>query len=71
MRGWGRLLGWAGFMVAVGLVPLVLGWSHMPDPVATHWGFDGVPNGYKTPSRHIGALMVCPMGTCLSWLSLC
>ena len=45
MRGWGRLLGWAGLMVAVGLVPLVIGWSHMPDPVATHWGLDGVPNG--------------------------
>jgi hypothetical protein len=33
-------------MVVVGLVPLVIGWSHMPDPVATHWGIDGAPNGY-------------------------
>jgi hypothetical protein len=44
-------------MVAVGLVPLVLGWSHMPDPVATHWGFDGVPNGYM-PLMAVPLLMV-------------
>lgn len=45
MNPWGRLLAWSGLMVLIGLVPLIVGWSHLPDPVATHWGIGGVPDG--------------------------
>ncbi len=45
MRGWGRLLGWAGGVLAFGMVPLAVGWSRLPDPVASHWGVSGDPDG--------------------------
>lgn len=45
---WGRLLGWALLMVVIGLIPLAIGWGDLPDPVATHWGLGGAPNG-STP----------------------
>lgn len=44
MRRWGRLVGWAGLMMAVALIPVVVGWSNLPDPVASHWDFTGVPD---------------------------
>ena len=48
MSKWGRLLGWAVLMVIIGLIPLAIGWGNLPDPVATHWGLGGAPNG-STP----------------------
>lgn len=45
MSRWGRLLGWAGSLILAGWIPLAAGWSHLPDPTATHWGADGVPDG--------------------------
>jgi hypothetical protein len=45
MTGWGRLLGWALAMLLLGWIPLAIGWAVLPDPVATHWGFGGAPNG--------------------------
>jgi hypothetical protein len=45
VRPWGWLLGWSAAVLVVSLVPLALGWAPMPDPVATHWGVDGDPNG--------------------------
>jgi len=45
MRGWGRLFGWALVLALVGSLPMLVSWSALPDPVATHWGFDGTPNG--------------------------
>lgn len=45
MSRWGRLLAWAGLMVLAGWIPLAIGWSHLPDPTATHWGISGVPDG--------------------------
>ncbi len=69
MRGWGRLLSWAGIMVAIGLVPLVIGWSHIPDPVATHWGLDGVPNG-NMPLATIPLLVIFMVAIALLTTSL-
>lgn len=46
MDKWVKLLGLSTLMVVLGLVPLALGWSHLPDPAATHWGFGGAPDGY-------------------------
>ncbi len=69
MRGWSRLLGWASLMVAVGLVPLVIVWSHMPDPVATHWGIDGVPNG-NIPLATVPLLVVFMVAIALLTTSL-
>ena len=45
MRRWGRLLLWSGAMIVLGLLPLVIAWGQLPDPVATHWGLTGEPNG--------------------------
>lgn len=45
MSRWGRLLGLAGLMVVLGWIPLAVGWSHLPDPAATHWGVGGLPDG--------------------------
>lgn len=45
MKGWGRLLGWALAMLVLGWIPLVVGWSALPDPVATHWGVGGAADG--------------------------
>jgi hypothetical protein len=32
-------------MVALGWIPLAVGWMHLPDPAATHWGVSGAPDG--------------------------
>jgi hypothetical protein len=32
-------------MVVAGWIPLIVGWSHLPDPAATHWGVNGLPDG--------------------------
>lgn len=45
VKGWNRLLGWTAALAVLALLPLVLGWSGLPDPVATHWGAGGQPDG--------------------------
>jgi hypothetical protein len=35
----------AGAGVVGTLLPLVLGWQHVPDPMSTHWGLSGAPDG--------------------------
>jgi hypothetical protein len=45
LRGWVPILWWAAGVLAVSLLPLALGWSHLPDRVATHWGVNGNPDG--------------------------
>ena len=45
MRSWGRLLLWAATLCLIGLIPLVVGWAHLPDPTASHWGVSGQPDG--------------------------
>jgi hypothetical protein len=32
-------------LALLAILPLVIGWSELPDPVATHWGLGGVPDG--------------------------
>lgn len=62
LRDWGRLLGWAGGMLALGMVPLAIGWGRFPDPVASHWGLSGVPDGnlpfLAVPLVHVGLIGV-------------
>lgn len=57
MSRWGRLLGWAGVVILVGWVPLLVGWSHLPDPTATHWGVNGMPDG-RMPLWALPLLMI-------------
>ena len=45
-RRWGLLLGWSLVVLIVSLLPLAFGWGHLPDPVATHWGVAGTPDGH-------------------------
>lgn len=44
MKTWGRLLAWAALMALVGLLPLLIGWANLPDPLAIHWGIGGAPD---------------------------
>lgn len=37
-------------MVALAVMPIAIGWSQLPDPVATHWGLDGQPDGATSKS---------------------
>ena len=48
LRRWGPLLGWSLGVLAVSLLPLAIGWGHLPDPVATHWGVAGTPDGHMS-----------------------
>lgn len=45
VKEWNRLLAWSGFLAVLALVPYAIGWSDLPDPVATHWGLGGHPDG--------------------------
>lgn len=69
MRGWGRLLGFAGVMLTIGMIPLVIGWGHLPDPVASHWGPSGAPDGYlplaAQPLLMVGLLVLALFTTSL------
>lgn len=44
MKTWSPLLWWAGLMALIGVLPLMIGWSSLPDPIAIHWGFGGMPD---------------------------
>jgi Domain of unknown function (DUF1648) len=59
---WARLLVWAAAVVVIGLMPLAVGWAHLPDPVASHWGISGTPNGSiplaLSPLIMIGMMLV-------------
>ena len=64
MRHWTRLLGWAGALLLVGLIPLAVGWAELPDPVASHWGWTGAPDA-SMPLRLVPLLMVAMLGVAL------
>lgn len=64
MRDWGKLLGWAGALLLVGLIPLAVGWGELPDPVASHWGWTGAPDA-SMPLRLVPLLMVAMLGVAL------
>lgn len=57
-RGWGRVLGFAGVLALVGLVPVVFGWERLPDPFASHWGRGAQPDN----SMPLWALPLLPVG---------
>jgi hypothetical protein len=46
---WAIVLIPAALLAAI-VVPMALAWSEFPDSIATHWGFDGTPNGHMPPS---------------------
>jgi hypothetical protein len=39
-----------GLLLAAIVIPMAVAWSEFPDSMATHWGFDGTPNGHMPPS---------------------
>ncbi|HEY7071906.1 MAG TPA: DUF1648 domain-containing protein [Acidimicrobiales bacterium] len=46
-------------IVLVATVPWLVAWSDLPDPVATHWGLTGDPDGHTSPALAL-ALVVVP-----------
>ncbi|MGB7860529.1 MAG: DUF1648 domain-containing protein [Acidimicrobiia bacterium] len=60
MKPWTRLLLWAGLMLGLSLVPLLVGWPNLPDAVAVHWGIAGTPDGAwsKTATLLLPFLMI-------------
>ena len=42
----------------VATLPWLLAWSDLPDPVATHWGLTGDPNGHASPAVALALLVV-------------
>ena len=69
MRQWTKLLAWAVGWVVAGLIPLAIGWSRLPDPAATHWGPNGVPDG-NMPLAVVPLLSVLIVGVGLLTTSL-
>lgn len=57
MRSWSRILVWTGVLAGLSLAPVAVGWSALPDPVATHWGPEGLPDG-STPRIWIWAVPI-------------
>ncbi len=57
MRQWRRLLGFSLAVFVIGLIPLMIGWAFLPDPVASHWGASGAPDG-SLPRAALPLLMV-------------
>jgi hypothetical protein len=43
-------------LLAAIVLPMALAWSELPDSMATHWGFDGTPNGHMPPSTLLLAI---------------
>ncbi len=37
-------------MLGAIVAPLVIYWSNLPNPMATHWGLSGQPNGHMSPT---------------------
>lgn len=54
-------------LVAVAIVPWALGWARLPDPVATHWAFDGTPDG-STP--RVVAVLLAVVPAVFGWVAL-
>jgi hypothetical protein len=50
MRHWGRLLAWISLLTILAILPLILASDILPNPMATHWGLDGRPNGSMSQS---------------------
>ncbi len=69
MGQWTKLLAWAGGWIIAGLIPIAIGWSYLPDPTATHWGPDGVPDG-NMPLAVVPLLSVLIVGVGLLATSL-
>ena len=42
----------------VATLPWLVAWSDLPDPVATHWGLTGDPNGHASPTVALVLLVV-------------
>ena len=62
MRDWGRLLAWISLLTILAILPLILGSGVLPDPMATHWGLDGRPNGSMSqavvPLLTVGLMLI-------------
>ncbi|HEY1812255.1 MAG TPA: DUF1648 domain-containing protein [Kofleriaceae bacterium] len=40
--------------IAIGVIPFVLAWDRLPEPMASHWGLSGTPNGALPRMSMIG-----------------
>ena len=60
-----RLRVWAVTLLLIGLIPLALGWSQLPEEVAIHWGWSGEPDGSMALAL-VPLLMVALLG--VGWL---
>ena len=62
MRHWGRLLAWISLLTILAILPLILASGILPDPMATHWGLDGRPNGSMSqavvPLMTVGLMLI-------------
>jgi uncharacterized protein DUF1648 len=43
LKSWLLIVAGSGFTAT--LLPLLAAWRHLPEPMATHWGLGGAPNG--------------------------
>jgi hypothetical protein len=69
MRRWGKLIAFAVVVLLIGLIPLALAWGHVPDPIASHWGLSGSPDGHlprsAQPLLMVGLILVALLTTSL------
>lgn len=58
MSTWVKYAWWVGLLTVAAVVPAVVATGNLPDPIATHWGGDGQPNGSLT----LLAFVLLPLG---------
>ena len=58
MRQWTRFSLWIGGLALFAVVPVLVSWGQLPDPLASHWGSSGLPDG----SMPIWGLLVLQLG---------
>ena len=68
-RHWGPLLVWSVLVLVTSLLPLAIGWDRLPDPVATHWGFEGSADA-SMPLAAVPLIIVALIGVGLLTTSL-
>ena len=57
-NGWGRVFSTAAVALVFSMVPAVVAWGELPDPFASHWGLNGVPDA----NLPLAALPLLPLG---------
>lgn len=70
MRGWSRVAGVLVLGAALAALPYGLFWAELPEPMASHWGVDGQPDGAmsRAMSLTVTLALVLVLGGLLSAL---